>query len=869
MEEAARPAASHPSEGTQESFGTLLRNYRLAAGLTQEELAERAGLSVPGLSALESGKRQTPYRHTVTQLATALSLSSVEAARLQAAVVRARPSTGAASPAPPREGATLGATLLALLPEHPAARTNLPVQPTSFIGREREQADVLALLSRAPLVTLTGAGGCGKTRLALAVADLLLAQYPDGVWLVELAALADPALVPQTIARMLGLQEQPGRTPLELLTSYLKHRRLLLVVDNCEHLIGACADLAATLLRNCPQLRLLATSREALEVAGEALYRVPSLSLPDLDHLPSPDRLTQYEAVQLFQERAQARRADFTFSSRNAHAVAQICIRLDGMPLAIELAAARIGVLPVETIALRLDDRFRLLTGGPRDAVPRQQTLRATLDWSHDLLNQAEQVLLQRLAVFSGGWTLEAAEAVCAHDVVVPDGILDLLGALVNKSLVQAEDVEGSPRYQLLETVRQYGLERLVALGEEATVREAHLSYFLALAVQALGAYWSPEQDAWCARLEADHDNLRAALRWSLREDVAVEGTKLAYALAQFWYAHSHLREGRGWLEAALVKGSAAIPALRARLLFYAGILAWMQGAREQAWTELQEGLALCRTQSDQEWSAYPVDNSGVEEWSADMLTYLGAISLSQGDVRQAQTLLEEGLALNRRVGKPFDTAESLRYLGDVALMIGDYGRAEALYEEGLALIRKLGYRVQIAYMLIGLGKIAKDQGDYGRAWVFFNESLELRRLTGTRHQIAISLAYLGLVALEQGEHGQAEALLRQSLALQSELGARLRMADCLEGLAALAGTQGRQHEAAWLLGTAAVLREAYYVSLSPSERAARDRTIAGVRAALGEAAYASAWADGRALPLEDAVALALEHGQPAEHQAG
>jgi non-specific serine/threonine protein kinase len=525
-----------------------LRRYRLAAGLTQEELAERAGVSVKGLSLLESGKRQTPYRHTVTLLATALGLSSAEAARLQAAVVRARtPVTAGAHTAGADDTAT-GETGVQPLPAPPEPRGNLPVQPTSFIGREREQADVLALLDRAPLVTLTGAGGCGKTRLALTVAGSLLPEYPDGVWLVELAALVDPILVPQTVARVLGLQEQPGRTPLEMLTSYLKHRRLLLVVDNCEHLVGACADLAATLLRSCPQLRLLATSREALEVAGEALYRAPSLSMPDLAQLPSPDRLTQYEAVQLFLERAQARRADFTLTARNAQAVAQVCVRLDGMPLAIELAAARIGVLPVESIAARLDDRFRLLTGGPRTTLPRQQTLRATLDWSHDLLSRPEQALLRRLAVFAGGWTLEAAESVCAGDVVVEGEILDLLSALVNKSLVQAEGADSHHRYWLLETLRQYTLERLEAMGEEAAVQDLHLAYFLALAEEAEPQLRGPAQGCWLDRLEVEHDNLRLALGWALERHAEDGGLRLAGALWGFWSYRGHLAEGQGWL---------------------------------------------------------------------------------------------------------------------------------------------------------------------------------------------------------------------------------------------------------------------------------------------------------------------------------
>jgi predicted ATPase/transcriptional regulator with XRE-family HTH domain len=880
MGEASGQATSPPPAGTHESFGVLLRRYRLAAGLTQEELAERAGLSVPGLSALESGKRQTPYRHTVASLVAALGLSAADAARLAAAVVRVRPAASA-TPAPRRENAARGGTVLALLPEPPAARSNLPVQPTSFIGREREQAKVLALLDRAPLVTLTGAGGCGKTRLALTVAASLLAEYSDGVWLVELAALADPALAPQTVAQTLGLQEQPGRTPLETLTNYLKHRRLLLVVDNCEHLIAACAELAAALLRSCPQLRLLATSREALEVAGEALYRVPSLSVPDLNRLPPLDHLVQYEAVQLFLQRAQGRRADFMLSSKNAQAVAQICVRLDGMPLAIELAAARISVLPVETIALRLDDRFRLLTGGPRNAVSRQQTLRATLDWSHDLLSLPEQVLLRRLAVFEGGWTLEAAEVVCAGGAVAPGEILDLLSALVNKSLVQVEDAEGGSRYRLLETVRQYGLERLVPAGEEAAVRGAHLAHFLALAERAVSAYYGPGQDACCARLETEHDNLRAALRWSLRADIAVEGLKLVYALGRFWFMYGHLQEGRSWVTAALAKGSTAVPQLRARVLFWLGFWAMTQGENEQAGSTLEASLALAREVGDN----VP---------AGACLLFLGDLALYQGNLERARALLEESLALLEeglaqcraadgtsllpsldettvwwaRGGESsarqylWGIVESRRKLGDVALAAGDHGRAVTLYEGSLALARVLGDKALIGYALMCLGQVAKDQGDYGRASAFFSESLEVSRLVRT-DITARSLIRLGLVALEQGAHGRAEDLLQRGLKRLLELGFKRDMAACLEGLAALAGAQGRWLESARLLGTAAVLRVVHGAIQRRSEQALRDRIEAEAQIALGEAAYFTAWAEGRVLPLDEVIAFALGPTQP------
>jgi transcriptional regulator with XRE-family HTH domain len=402
-------AGREPAQPAQPSFGALLRQYRLTAGLSQEALAERAGLSVAGLSALENGRRKAPYRHTVLLLARGLGLSAAEIARLDAAIVRGRVPAPTAVPArevPDRATTPAGEAAGDTSPRQ-SARTNLPVALTSFIGREHEQGEVQALLDVARLVTLTGAGGAGKTCLALAVAGELVGHYADGVWLVELAALADPALVPGAVAQVLGVHEDPRRDLQVVLADFLRERHLLLLLDNCEHLLAACALLASRLLRACPALHILATSREGLGLAGEQLYRVPSLSVPDPRHLPPPDLVGSYEAVRLFVARARDRRPDFTLSAQNARAVAQICARLDGLPLAIELAAARVGAMSVEAIAARLDDRFRLLTGGARDALPRQQTLRATLDWSYDLLGAGERLLLGRLAVFAGAgrWT--------------------------------------------------------------------------------------------------------------------------------------------------------------------------------------------------------------------------------------------------------------------------------------------------------------------------------------------------------------------------------------------------------------------------------------------------------------------------------
>src|SRR5579884_1061615 len=438
--------------------------------------------------------------------------------------------------------------------------TNLPVQLTSFIGREKEMEEIKRLLSRTRLLTLTGSGGCGKTRLAAQVGADLLADFADGVWLVELAAIADPALVPQTVASTLGIREEPGQRLLETLQQHLKPKSLLLLLDNCEHLSAACAQLAETLLQACPNLRILASSREALGIAGELAYRVPSLSLPELPRLPSAEAalvpaLARCEATRLFVERAALSYPGFALTEQNAPAVAQVCVRLDGIPLAIELAAARIKVLSADQIAARLDDRFRLLTGGSRTALPRQQTLRALIDWSYDLLSEAERTLLRRLSVFAGGWTLEAAEAVCSADA------LHLLTSLVDKSLAVYEEQAGEARYRLLETVREYARDRLLESGEMEEVRERHFAFFLRMAEEIEPKLTGLEQAAWLDRLEGEYDNLRAASGWALSAaEGAQAGLRLAGALWRFWEIRGHIDEGRGRLKNALDRPDAREP---------------------------------------------------------------------------------------------------------------------------------------------------------------------------------------------------------------------------------------------------------------------------------------------------------------------
>ncbi len=443
--------------------------------------------------------------------------------------------------------------------------TNLPVQLTSFVGREREMTEVKRLLPTARLLTLTGTGGAGKTRLALHVAADVLEEFPNGVWLVELAALSDPALVPHTIASALRIREASGSPMLATLLDYLQYKKLLLMLDNCEHLIEACAHLAEAMLRACPDLRILATSREPLGVPGELAWRVPSLSLPEPGWLPSPETLMKYGAVRLFIERAAVGQPTFTLTPQNSVPVATVVQRLDGIPLAIELAAARVQGLSVEQIARRLDDLFRLLTRGSRTSPPRHQTLQGVLDWSYHLLSEAEQMVLRRLAVFAGGWTLEAAEEVCGGGVEFD--VLDLLTQLVFKSLVLMDERGGEVRYRFLETVRQYSWNKLSSSGEIAKLRERHRDSSLRLVERAEVELQGPNQRMWLERLETEHDNLRAALEWSLTEGGGAEpGLRLAGCLWRFWHERGYWSEGRRWLEAALERSSTST-ASRAKAL--------------------------------------------------------------------------------------------------------------------------------------------------------------------------------------------------------------------------------------------------------------------------------------------------------------
>ena len=804
-----------------------------------------------------------------------------------------------------------------------APSNNLPTQLTSFIGREGEIQEVKALLASTRLLTLTGSGGSGKTRLALQTVSDFLGDFPDGVWIVELAALSDPSLVTQELASVLGVRDEseaappsgvPGMDPLlTRLITYLQSKDMLIILDNCEHLIEACASLCQNLLQNCPNLKILATSREALGIVGETPWNVPPLSIPDSDDLPSlgTSDLSKYEATRLFSERAQTILPTFEMTDRNVSTVARICHRLDGIPLAIELAAARVKTLSAEEITARLDDRFRLLTGGSRTALPRQQTLRAAIDWSYNLLSQPERVLLGRLSLFMGGWTLAAAESVCAGESLIEaniqirsDQILDLLTSLVDKSLVITEEEEGKTRYHLLETVRQYGRDKLLESDESVSTRDDHLNWFLGLAEEAEDEFHGPHQVEWLNRLETEHDNIRAALDWSLltvensdgRDDNAEAGVRLVAALWWFWLVRGYWSEGREWLEKATSESMSVSAAARARALIGAGLLTYYQFYLAPT-ANYQFYLAPTAKMGEKSLAlAREVENKKI---IASSLRILAIGTFSQQDHARAKELLDESLTLSREIGDKWGTNESLRTFG---LWMGgeeNYDRGKALMEESLALSREMGDKWSIAMALVFLGARALEEGDYDRGRALLEECQALgRELGGKVNGIPLSVFYLGQMALFQGDYDRAKDLLEESLTLYEKLGAKIRIAGSvrllgrvaaaqedhdraqalfkesitvskefedksgiaggLEVLAEVIGSHGRPEQAARLYGAAEVLREAIDFPLQDYYRNAYDQSVAALRAGLGEEAFASAWAGGRAMTSEEAAEYAL-----------
>jgi non-specific serine/threonine protein kinase len=768
------------------TFAEQLRVLRRGARLLQTELAGRAGLSVRAISDLERGLRRAPRRETVDRLADALELTPEQRRVLGGSVARVRQRRVGQSPLP----------------------SNLPAPLTSFVGREREMGELRHLVQATRLVTLTGPPGIGKTRLGIHVASQMAHVFPDGIQLVELAALSDPALVERAVAAAMGVHEPTGRP----LAEHIGQRTMLLVLDNCEHLAARCAELADTLLQACAQLHVLATSRQSLGVTGEALYRLAAMRMPAQTRSLDVDRIAACDATRLFVDRARAVRPEFTVGRDNAAAIAGVCRRLEGIPLALELAAIWVRALAVEQIVTRLDDRYRLLTGGSRTATPRHQTLRSAVEWSYELLSEPDRALFRRLSVFAGGWTLEAAEAVCSGDDIPPAETLDVLARLVDASLVAVDEHAGMARYRLLETLREYAAERLAESDEAMNVRERHRAWCVTLAEAGERDIWRADQVTCVQRLEREHDNLRAALAWTLTQAGDPEpGLRMAAALARFWDTQGDIREAIAWLSSLL-----AHPAVRrhsvawARALTALGYLTAVRGDSPRAVALLDESLAFWRAVGEPRALAVAVFFRGV------------AVGWPEGDAA-ALPYFVESLELARARGPLWTAYLSLACLGEGARVLGDAGRAGRLLEEALGLIQAAGDRWGGFFVHNSLGLLALAQGDIGRARASAFEALRQALEFGNMRGATMGLESLGCAAVADKQPGRGVCLFGAAHALRAPIG------DFAHA----------------------------------TVRGDRERAIASARAQLTDAQFEAAWAAGLKMSMDEAVDFARSTHRP------
>ena len=807
-------------EDRPQAFGPLLRLHRMAAGWTQAQLAERAGLSKRGINDLERGARRTPHRATVALLVAALDLSASDRACFEAVAARAR-------------HPVLGPGSITASAREP--RSNLPLQPTRFVGRAHEMRQLTGLLATARLFTLTGPGGSGKTRLAIEVAASTRARFPDGVWLVELAGLSQAALVPHAVATVLELPEQPDRAMIQTLVMHLKSRSLLLVLDNCEHLADACAALAATLLGACPGLRILATSRESLRIPGEVVWRISSLRLPDPERLPALDALSQTEAVELFLDRAQDTLPGFSLTPQNAPVVAHICYRLDGIPLALELAAGRVAVLGVEQIAAGLDDCIGLLTRGRRTVPGRHQTLQALLYWSYDLLTVAEQKLFRGLAVFAGPFPLAAVKAVGDVLDLAPERVVDVLAGLVDKSLILAQTHGGAARYRMLEPIRQYAWHQLEASGAAATVRARHREWCLGLAQRADAALWGAAHQSAMAELKDAQDNLRAALDWCVREtDETAAGLRLAGALDQYWHLCGHFTESRRWLERLLAHAPERT-LLRARALrqIYGLAIRQFEFAAPSTRALLEESAAICRELGDARELGATLRLLGVRYYlmgrfdqATDAFAESQRCAQTAGDrAALALALSDQGACAHGRGDFPAARADfahaaaRLRELADqpaiascfINLMVSEVeltagGSVILLNEETTVVLRVLGSRACLGYTLVNLGTAAHQEGDAQAATAALHEAVTIFERLGDQAGLSHALSHLGNWYRARGKFARGRVALERSLGLRRTLGDQRGIGRASENLALLAMCAGERHQAeAWLDASGAI----------------------------------------------------------------
>jgi len=858
------PTAVTPDQFS--TFGDLVKHLRRQAHLTQMELAMAVGYSNAQISRIEKNQR-TPDAATITALfVPALGLENdskwvIRLLELAKDKLQSESDNSVTNRTP----------------------HNLPHQLTSFIGREKEIAEVTDLLKTHHLVTLTGPGGTGKTRLSLQVVSDLLAIYPDGVWLVEFASISEPALVAFEVANWVGLKEsgKSASSVTDVLVGYFRSRKAMLIFDNCEHLIEPIAHLADLLTQSCRHMVILATSREALAVKGEIAYAVPPLNIPDSKSDLST--LLDSESGRLFVERASAASGSFSLSQASASIIAQICLRLDGIPLALELAAARVKMMTVDEIAKRLDDRFRLLKGGARTAIPRQQTLRSMIDWSYNLLSEQEKILFRRLAVFVGGWTLEAAEAVCGGEGggrLESNQILDLLSQLVNKSLVLVETRRDESRYHFLETIRQYALEQLSEAEEASTMRANHLACFVKLAEEAEPELYRSDQIFWMNKLDDELDNLRLALEWAIVANAKL-GLRLLVSLVLYWNARLNPQECDAWLTHLLEHDHAA-DSLYARALAYHGLILTNLGKFDEARSSANQALDVSRSISDQSAEAYSLYILGVSFWNQgdfeqavpiikQSLALYEAVGdklgqattlmrlVGSSDYDASKTYMVESIRLQRELGNLSGLAFSLYYLSIFLTLHGDLSSPYPMAEEALSIFQRLGNPVGGANALTIYGYLAFFQNDFQKSITYFKKAIELNEKNGDLMGSLYNRRELAMGLLHQGDIAEAKELLHGCILQFQKINAMDGLAKTIETVASLFVRQEAPVRAALLIAWAADLRQKSRSIVWPMQGKFIDEILAKIRTMIDETKFAELSSQGRAMTMEAAIAFALE----------
>ncbi len=852
-------------------FGEWLRKQRRALDFSRQELADQAGCAEITLRRIEGGTLK-PSKELASILLEKVGIPKTE---LEGWIRYARGQAGF----PSKE---------TTFPEK-QVRTNLPAALTSFIGREKELTDITGLLSKYRLVTLVGTGGVGKTRLSIQAGAHQAATFDDGVWLIELAALDNPQLIPQTLASTLGVPVSATQPVTKTILNFLHAKNTLFIFDNCEHLLDACAQLADTLLRHCPHLKILATSREAMGIMGEAIYLVPTLALPDTDKLLNVFR--DVGSVRLFEERAQLVDFDFSLTLENASFVAQICRRLDGIPLALELAAVQVGRFSPAEIVARLEHSFSILTGGSRTALPRQQTIRASIDWSWNLLTEDERALLRRLSVFAGGWTLEAAQAVCGGDA------LTLINSLAKKSLVATDQESGGEnRYGFHEVIRQYAHEKLAEAEDAKSLRQNHLQYFISLAEHADSQLHGADQNLWLERLTNELSNLRAALKFAVEHDFD-NAVRLSALLGWFWYRRGLLAEGRSWYERILDGREPDLSTIDSfsKAFYGAGLGAHYQGDYVRARRMLEQSLVLAQKlenpngvahamtllatgyvwqgdfKTTEKYALESIDlfKTSDEVWGqAFALNVLGFSSLMRGDYAKARAAFEESVNRAREAGDRYGMGMPLSNLGIMAYQQGDLSRGKELLEESLAIGREAHDPTLTSWSMAELGHIARLQGDFALATELYKSVLESSRVTGFLTGVADMTRALGDVAVKLDEFQKARTLIQEGLSLFQSQGDIRNVVYCLNSFASLAGAMSNWSLAVKLLSVVESQLKGMGIFMSPVDRSAFDQVINEAQRALGKSEFDKLWAEGESISIPDAVALVVSDDWRAESKS-